>query len=141
MTTVTTRTAGRESPAGHLRETDFRHRAACRSADPESFFPAETTGRRYEARVLTAKAVCDGCPVRSECLNWALAELPDGIAGGMTPDERRTERARRARARRRAATRTSTSKGEDAAGATAASSRISHNTALQGARAAEGHRG
>ena len=36
-----------------------------------------------------AKAVCAGCPVRAECLDEALARIPDGIAGGLTPAERR----------------------------------------------------
>jgi len=33
--------------------------------------------------------------VRAECLAWALAHQPDGIAGGMTEHERRTEARRR----------------------------------------------
>jgi WhiB family redox-sensing transcriptional regulator len=37
-----------------------------------------------------AKAVCRACPVRSECLSFALSTGPhDGIWGGTTPYERR----------------------------------------------------
>lgn len=137
MTTATTRATRREPLAGHVRPDDFRHRAACRAVDPEVFFPAAESGPRYEARVWIAKAVCGGCLVRTECLTWALSELPDGIAGGMTAEERRTERARRARARR---TTSSTRKGESAPAATGAPSQVSHNNALDRTAVMEGHR-
>jgi hypothetical protein len=72
----------------------WRDRAACRGGgDPERFFPSAETGPAYEAQVAAAKAVCTACPVRAECLTWALTELPYGIAGGMTEDERRRHRA------------------------------------------------
>jgi len=85
-----------------VRVADFRRRAECRDADPELFFPTAESGPVFEAQVAAAKAVCAGCPVRAECLEWALEVLPDGIAGGMTPQERRRERRRR-RARCRGA--------------------------------------
>jgi WhiB family redox-sensing transcriptional regulator len=54
-----------------------------------------------------AKQVCRACPVREECLEYALAagEWRYGVWGGMSPRERRAERDRRAAAaaRRRAA--------------------------------------
>ncbi|MBW0091520.1 WhiB family transcriptional regulator [Pseudonocardia sp. KRD-184] len=85
---------------GHLRPEDFRHRAACRSVDPEIFFPTAVAGPEFEAQVSLAKTVCEGCPVREHCLTWALTHQPDGIAGAMTEHERRQELARR-RVRRR----------------------------------------
>lgn len=85
----------------HVRPDDFRHRAACRSVEAEVFFPTAVRGREAERQVSAAKAVCAGCPVRAECLTWAISHLPDGIAGGMTEDERRREQARRRDARRR----------------------------------------
>ena len=100
--TAATRATRREPVAGHVRAGDFRHRAACRSVDPEVFFPTAVAGPEFEAQVSVAKAVCAGCPVRSECLTWALAALPDGIAGGMTEHERRREQGRRRGERRRA---------------------------------------
>jgi hypothetical protein len=81
--------------AGQVRPEDFRHRAACRSVDVEVFFPTAVRGREYERQVSIATAVCVGCPVRVECLAWALTNLSDGIAGGMTEHERRAEQARR----------------------------------------------
>jgi hypothetical protein len=138
MTATTSATRGAEQ-AEPVRKGDFRHRAACRSADPEVFFPVAAVGLLHDARVGAATAICDGCPVREECLTWALSALPEGIAGGMTAEERRTERSRRARARRRATTGT-TSKGEGAPAATGAPSQVSHNNALDRTRVMEGHR-
>lgn len=98
--TATTRTTRREPTDGHLRPEDFRHRAACRSVDVAVFFPTAVAGPEYAKQVSIAKAVCAGCRVRAECLTWALSALPDGIAGGMSEHERRTEQARRRDGRR-----------------------------------------
>jgi hypothetical protein len=68
---------------------EWRTRAACRSVDPEIFFPTAEIGPAYEAQVTVAKAICAGCPVRVECLDEALVRIPEGIAGGLTPEERR----------------------------------------------------
>ena len=51
----------------------WRERAACRSVDPELFFPAAEAGPVYAAQVAAAKRVCAGCPVRAACLAEALA--------------------------------------------------------------------
>lgn len=68
---------------------EWRSQAACRDVDPELFFPVADSGPLVEWQVQEAKAVCDGCPVRAECLAFALRALTDGIAGGLTPAERR----------------------------------------------------
>lgn len=68
------------------------HRAACRpgtGVDAELFFPVGTTGAIYDAQVAEAKAICAACPVRTECLSYAMGALVAGIAGGLTADERR----------------------------------------------------
>ena len=67
----------------------WRERAACRGEDPELFFPASSVGFVYNAQVTRAKAVCNGCPVRAECLSEALASPQVGIWGGLTENERR----------------------------------------------------
>ncbi|GAA3242531.1 hypothetical protein GCM10017691_46690 [Pseudonocardia petroleophila] len=100
MSAPATRTTRREPVGGHVRPEDFRHRAACRSVNPEIFFPAAVAGPEFEAQVSVAKAVCAGCPVREQCLTWALRHQPDGIAGQMTEHERRQELARRRERRR-----------------------------------------
>jgi WhiB family redox-sensing transcriptional regulator len=78
---------------------DWVHRARCKDEDPELFFPVGTTGPAA-AQIEAAKAICMECPVRVECLEWALATGQDaGVWGGMSEEERRALR----RARRRQA--------------------------------------
>ena len=61
-------------------------RCAQRDQDPELWFPAN--GDRATAE--RAKAICRICPVRSACLEWALAANErTGIWGGTTPNDRR----------------------------------------------------
>ncbi len=85
----------------------WRRGAACRNMDTELFFPRGETGVPLEQTV-AAKAVCAGCPVRTACLEFAMATRQEyGIFGGLTEQERRTLARRRARARREMAARIS----------------------------------
>ncbi len=80
--------------------TDIRWRegAACRDLDTNTFFPETDEGAEF------ALAVCATCPVREQCLEFALAtRQDDGVWGGMTETERRRLRRRRREAARRAA--------------------------------------
>jgi WhiB family transcriptional regulator, redox-sensing transcriptional regulator len=71
---------------------DWVRRARCIGVDPELFFPVGTTPPAM-AQVAAAKAVCRACPVRVECLEWALATGQDsGVWGGTSEEERRTLR-------------------------------------------------
>ena len=71
--------------------------AACRSADPELFFPISSTGAG-EAHVARAKAVCARCPIRQRCLDYAIdSHQAFGVWGGTSEDERRRIAARRRR--------------------------------------------
>lgn len=72
----------------------WRDRAVCRAEDPELFFPVGRTGPAVE-QVARAKAVCVRCPVVAECLSFALVAIPEGVAGGLTAEERQGLRARR----------------------------------------------
>jgi hypothetical protein len=73
---------------------EWHAEAACRSGvDPELFFPAAASGPTYAVQVAAARAVCGRCPVRARCLDWALDQLPYGIAGGLTEQERTRLRA------------------------------------------------
>ncbi|HEY9410712.1 MAG TPA: WhiB family transcriptional regulator [Jiangellaceae bacterium] len=57
--------------------------AACRGSEPDELFVPGAAQNR-------AKAVCLGCPVRTECLADALDNRTEfGIWGGMTERERR----------------------------------------------------
>ena len=63
--------------------TDWITRASCRDADPDQLFVQGAAQNR-------AKAVCMGCPVRTECLSDALDNRVEfGVWGGMTERERR----------------------------------------------------
>ncbi|MFF3171311.1 WhiB family transcriptional regulator [Streptomyces sp. NPDC057900] len=78
---------------------NWRERAACREEDPDLFFPIGATGPAL-VQTEEAKAVCHGCPVRAECLRWALENGQDtGVWGGLGETERR---ALKRRSRRRA---------------------------------------
>jgi WhiB family transcriptional regulator, redox-sensing transcriptional regulator len=58
--------------------------AKCLDADPEAFFP-EKGGSTREA-----KRICAACPVREECLDYALSnDERFGIWGGLSERERR----------------------------------------------------
>lgn len=78
--------------------TDDEHwsdHSACRGADPDLFFPIGYAGPALQMQQAAAKSICAGCPVISDCLDWALrAGEPDGIWGGTTPEERRYLRRR-----------------------------------------------
>jgi WhiB family transcriptional regulator, redox-sensing transcriptional regulator len=72
--------------------------AACQSADPELFFPVAGGGAGV-AEIGRAKAVCNRCPVRTQCLDYAIdTGQAHGVWGGTTVDERRTIATRRRRA-------------------------------------------
>ena len=69
--------------------TGWAELAACQDEDPELFFPISQVGpgARQSAQ---AKAVCARCPVRADCLRYALDNgLDHGVFGGTTADERR----------------------------------------------------
>jgi WhiB family redox-sensing transcriptional regulator len=66
-----------------LSNADWAVRAACRATDPDALFVQGAAQNR-------AKAVCAGCPVRTECLADALDNrIEFGVWGGMTERERR----------------------------------------------------
>ncbi|MEU5091763.1 WhiB family transcriptional regulator [Streptomyces sp. NPDC021356] len=80
---------------------NWREHAACRHEDPDLFFPIGTTGPAL-VQTEQAKAVCHRCPVREQCLEWALeTEQTLGVWGGTSENERRGLRRRRTAARRR----------------------------------------
>ena len=70
-----------------VREADeqpWAEQALCAQTDPEAFFP-EKGGSTREA-----KKVCAVCPVRTECLEWALEHKERaGVWGGLSERERR----------------------------------------------------
>jgi len=82
---------------------DWRAAGACRTADPELFFPV-AVGAAASPQVTRALRICDSCPVKQDCLDFAMrTREAAGIWGGTTPEERiRALRARHRRPARRA---------------------------------------
>ena len=71
---------------------DWASRGACKTSDPDTLFVQGAAQNR-------AKAVCMGCPVRTECLAEALDnQIEWGVWGGMTERERRALLRRRPQA-------------------------------------------
>jgi WhiB family redox-sensing transcriptional regulator len=78
--------------ATHTWEYGWQWRAACRGEDAALFFPPAREEGRDERliRERQAKAICATCPVRVECLEYALrTREPYGIWGGLNEAERR----------------------------------------------------
>lgn len=73
--------------------------AACRGEDIGLFFgPDGERQPEREIRERKAKAICVTCPVRAECLEYALSRPEKyGVWGGLNEEERASERRRRMR--------------------------------------------
>lgn len=81
-------------------DQEWREAAACANRTDNLFFP-NTEGETSFMRA--AKAICTGCPVRLECLDYAIETgQTEGIWGGLTSRERRVTRRERIAAARRA---------------------------------------
>jgi Transcription factor WhiB len=62
----------------------WMRQGSCVHADPDVFFPDKG------GSAAAAKAVCAGCPVRTDCLDYALANSERfGVWGGLSERERR----------------------------------------------------
>jgi WhiB family redox-sensing transcriptional regulator len=68
-------------------EESWLDQAACAKTNPDLFFPPRGVGRRSK-HAQAAKEICAGCPVRRDCLQWALDNDEVGIWGGLTQRER-----------------------------------------------------
>ena len=71
-------------------DTTWMEDGKCRKHLPETFFPTDGAG------VNIAMRICDGCPVREPCLEYALYHhINHGIWGGTSERERRRIAGRR----------------------------------------------
>lgn len=58
--------------------------AVCGQVDPELWFP------KKGGSTVEPKRICGGCPVREDCLTWALDNRVEwGVWGGLSNRERR----------------------------------------------------
>lgn len=61
---------------------DWEDRAACRNAaDPEAFFPIASPGSNH-LDLRPARAYCNRCPVKAECLAYGTKTASFGVWGG-----------------------------------------------------------
>lgn len=57
----------------------------CQVTDPELWFSTHESGAKYKM----ARNLCNRCPVRAQCLEYALSNEEEfGMFGGLTPKER-----------------------------------------------------
>ena len=72
-------------------EEPWQVKAACRGPETWLFFPPAHAERKdeREERETRAKAICQRCSVRTDCLDFAVrTREPYGIWGGLTESER-----------------------------------------------------
>jgi WhiB family redox-sensing transcriptional regulator len=68
--------------------------AKCRTRNPAEFFPSDGVG------VERARRICADCPVKTDCLEYALTyRIDHGVWGGASERERRRILRRRRSAR------------------------------------------
>ena len=83
-TDVWTAAAGLYGTEGEDGELAWQAEALCAQTDPEAFFPEKGGSTRDDERV------CGVCPVREECLQYAMDnDERFGIWGGLSERERR----------------------------------------------------
>lgn len=73
---------------------EWEKQAACRGMNPDLFFPE--FGFLLEPDV---PAACGRCPVRGECLDYAITHDEQGVWGGLTDDQRKRINITRSRVR------------------------------------------
>lgn len=87
--TTTTRLPSTSASVYPTRIYDWRDEASCSTVDPEIFFPTGPGGLSAQQE-RNAKKVCGNCPVRQQCLEWALQTgQHTGVWGGLSEKERR----------------------------------------------------
>lgn len=72
------------TPMDANRSAKWMDRGSCRNFPPAVFFPQDGAG------VDRARAICAHCPVKNDCLEYALSNHIDhGVWGGCSERERR----------------------------------------------------
>lgn len=71
------------------KEQEWMERGACRGADFTIFFTGDDVYEEAPYPSPEAEAYCNICPVRADCLAWALEHHEEGVWGGTTTYQRR----------------------------------------------------
>lgn len=79
-----------------IRHLSWQRHAACQDTDPDIFFDDDAHPE--------AHALCQTCPVITDCLDFAMTHSLSGYWGGTTDRQRRAIRTAQARAARQATT-------------------------------------
>ena len=65
-------------------DTGWMANGNCRVEPPSTFFPSDGTG------VIVAQRICEDCPVKAPCLEYALRNrIEHGVWGGASERQRR----------------------------------------------------
>jgi WhiB family transcriptional regulator, redox-sensing transcriptional regulator len=82
-----------------MADISWQDDAPCRGLDVTLFFGQDREQPHDRAaREAAAKEICRSCPVRTQCLDYAIKHaIRYGLWGGMNEDERFRERRRRLR--------------------------------------------
>ena len=76
-------------------QIEWMREGHCRTTPPATFFPSDGVG------VDVARRICAACPVKAECLEYALENrIEHGVWGGCSERERRRILRRRRQERR-----------------------------------------
>jgi len=72
---------------GTIEQLDDYDQRNCKGVDPDRFFPKQEkysdNKMNYEQTVSNAKRICQGCPIKGECLHQAVRDKThSGIWGG-----------------------------------------------------------
>lgn len=79
---------------------EWKLRARCRGEDPDLWFPQGDGQRRSDRKVravtVVARSFCLKCPVKNDCLSYAITlDLRYGMWGGLTERQRASLTGRR----------------------------------------------
>lgn len=71
-------------------DQSWRRNARCKGLSVDLFFPKKEDIKTNHVLIANARLVCAGCPVRRECLRFAIDNaITHGLYGGVMPRERR----------------------------------------------------
>jgi hypothetical protein len=67
----------------------FKGDEPCTTRHPDLLYPEIITEKHARDAAVTAREICNGCPMLNECLEWGLFHEFYGIWGGTTSTQRK----------------------------------------------------